>query len=361
MPDPLEVVAARIARLALRIVPGLGRVGPGPVLTVVRNTQTGQLYVGFNTGVPQKLSDTLYRATLEHHGRMWEGGVHVVRTDAEARGAGHSEVNALNPAILEREKALGRKLVEKDLSTFELHNIWLRGDRVMTAAPRCEHCARITRGVLVTQSVFRAEGGVVGEIEVPRRGSATPAGGGKGKPATATGGETKAPPRGSMTRAGSSKSRATNTASGTIGGAKGGAAGGVLTAMFVLSVPLINEWFAKNYLNDKWTAEAQAMVMKAIGGNVLWFNIAIMVRKSEIEREQAAGREVRLRVDVDTEWVDTNFGPAQISASVSAFTVLLEGEIAAELPLFQKSYSFWESLLGAARITRRRSTYYFTL
>jgi hypothetical protein len=57
MADPLDVVAARIARIALTEVPSLGRVGPGPVLTVVRNTQTGKIYVGLNTGVPKQLSD----------------------------------------------------------------------------------------------------------------------------------------------------------------------------------------------------------------------------------------------------------------------------------------------------------------
>jgi len=35
----------------------------------------------------------------------------------------------------------------------------------------CEHCARITRGVAVTRSGFVAEGGVVGEVNVPQRGS----------------------------------------------------------------------------------------------------------------------------------------------------------------------------------------------
>ena len=29
-------------------LPGLGSVSPGPVLTVVRNTQTGKIYVGLN-------------------------------------------------------------------------------------------------------------------------------------------------------------------------------------------------------------------------------------------------------------------------------------------------------------------------
>ncbi len=391
MADPLDVVAARIARLTLPVLPETGRIGPGPVLTVVRNTLTGKLYIGFNEGVPQKLADTLYKATLEQHARIWQGEVVVVRTDAQARGAGHSEVNALNPAILEREKVLGRKLVEQDLGIFELHNVWLRGNRAMTTAPRCEHCARITRGVTVTQSLFVAEGGVVGEINVPQRGSVLPAGGGPARPATTAGGEIEVaqrgsvtpanssvgtpvttaagqvtvPQRGSVTRAGSSAGRPVPTAGGEIGGGGGGLVGpmvgGVLTAAWVLSVPLIKQWFAKNYLNDKWTAEAQAMVVKAIEASVDRFNVAIMARKAEIDREKAAGREVRLRVDVDTEWVDTDFGPAQIKASVSYYTVVLQGETPIEWPLFQPGYGFWSALFHRARITNRRQTYYFTL
>ena len=327
MPDPLDVVAARIARLTLPVLPETGRIGPGPVLTVVRNTATGKLYIGFNEGVPQKLADTLYKATLAQHARIWQGEVVVVRTASDARGAGHSEVNALNPAILDREKVLGRKLVEQDLGIFELHNVWLRGDRAMTTAPRCEHCARITRGVSVTQSLFVAEGGVVGDVSVPQRGSALPAGGGPAKPATTAGGGgevaqrgsatvagsktgapvttteglTNVPQRGSVTRAGSTVSRPVTTASGSTGGPKGsspGSAGGaglagsmasgILTAAWVLSVPLIKEWFAKNYLNDKWTAEAQAMVVKAIEAGVPLFNTAFMAGKADVHREKGA-------------------------------------------------------------------------
>ena len=136
---------------------------------------------------------------------------------------------------------------------------------------------------------------------------------------------------------------------------------GILTAAWVISVPLIKQWFARNYLNDKWTAEAQAMVVKAIEASVYLFNIAIMARKAEIDREKAAGREVRLRVDVDTEWIDTDFGPAQIKASVSYYTVMLQGETPIEWLLFQRGYGFWSALFHVARITNRRSTYYFTL
>lgn len=63
MADPLDVVAARIARLTLPVLPDTGRLGHGPVLTVVRNTLTGKLHIGFNEGVPQKVADTLHKAT----------------------------------------------------------------------------------------------------------------------------------------------------------------------------------------------------------------------------------------------------------------------------------------------------------
>jgi hypothetical protein len=190
MAESLDVVAARIARFVFDKPEGHAGLGAGPVLTVVRNTQTGKIYVGLNTGVPKKVSDALYKATLDQHARIWSGEVVIVRTDPAARGAGHSEVNALNPAILDHEKVLGRKLVEQDLGIFELHNLWLTKDRAMKAAARCEHCVRITRGVLVTQSVFLAEGGRVGEINVPQRGSVTPAGNRVGRPVTTTAGGT---------------------------------------------------------------------------------------------------------------------------------------------------------------------------
>lgn len=166
-----------------------------------------------------------------------------------------------------------------------------------------------------------------------------------------------------MTAASGSTGGATGSSPGGAGGGGlvGTMVGGVLTAAWVLSVPLIKQWFAKNYLNDKWAAEAQAMVVKAIESAVPLFNIAIMLRKADIDREKAAGRQVRLRVDVDTEWVDTDFGPAQIKASVSYYTVMLQGETPIEWPLFQQGYGFWSALFHRARITNRRSTYYFTL
>ena len=121
-------------------------------------------------GIPRELSDTTSKAILAQKARIWQGEVIVVRTDPSAVG-GHSKVTALNPAILDREKQLGRKLTEQDLGVFELHNLWLPGNCAGTTAPRCEHCARIPRGASVSQFRFVAEGGVVGEIDVLQRGS----------------------------------------------------------------------------------------------------------------------------------------------------------------------------------------------
>jgi hypothetical protein len=388
--EPLDVIAARFAQVALREAPNVGRLGPGPVLTVVREPG-GKIYIGLNTGIPQKLSDVMYKAILAQKARIWQGEVVVVRTDPQAVG-GHAEVNALNPAIRDREKVLGRKLTEKDLGVFELHNLWLTGDRAMTTAPRCEHCARITRGVSVTQSVFVAEGGVVGEIDVlqrglviaggsragkpttttngevdvPARGSATPAGSRAARPMTTTVGEFSVPERGSVTPAGSRTSRSVTTTSGWIGAPGGGEEvgsmiDGLLTAALVLATPLIKQWFADNYLQEKWTAEEQAMVMKAIEGSVPRYNILILSRRADIQREKAAGRPVKLRIDVDTQWVDTDFGPAQTHATVSHFTLLFADDVEVEWPLFQKSYGFWSQLLNAARITCRRNAYYIPL
>lgn len=367
MAEPLEVIAARIARIALVNAPDVGRLGPGPVLSVVRDTTTGKIYVGLNTGLPKTMADVLHKSILAHKGRIWQGEVVVVQTGADAIG-GHSEVNALNPAVLAREKVLGRKLTEKNLGVFELHNVWLRGQGTGTAAARCEHCAGITRGVAVTQSVFIAEGGVVGEVDVPQRGVVIPAGAGTARGVTTASGSVDVAERGAVTPAGSTRGRPVTTTSGTIGGAgPGGGAmmgamlGGLLTGAWVLSVPALKKWFAETYLAGKWSAEARAMVMKAIEAALPRVNILLLGHAQKIQSEKAAGHPVKLRIDVDTESVDTDMGPAQIHAEVSYFYVLYDGDTEVEWPVFQKPYGFWSRLLHAARITRRRSTLYFPL
>ena len=280
-----------------RCQPRKGR--PGPVLTVVRDTTSGKIYVGLNTGVPKNVSDVLYKSILAQKARIWQGEVVLVRTDPEAVG-GHSEVNALNPAILDRERVLGRKLTEKDLGVFELHNLWLSGNRAMTTAPRCEHCARISRGVSVTQSLFVAEGGVVGEVNVLQRGSVIWAGGGASRSVTTAAGEIDVPERGSVTPAGSRTSRSVTTTSGTIEASEGGgligpALGGCYRLRGSSRSRLSSSGLPRTTCRKKkWSAEARAMVIKAIEGSVYQYNILIMSRRTEIEKEKAARRQVKV-------------------------------------------------------------------
>ena len=93
MAEPQDVIAERLAQIALREAPNVGRLGPGPVLTVVREPG-GKIYIGLNTGIPQRLSDVMYKAILAQKARIWQGEVIVVRTDPQAVG-GHAEVTAL--------------------------------------------------------------------------------------------------------------------------------------------------------------------------------------------------------------------------------------------------------------------------
>ena len=122
------------------------------------------------------------------------------------------------------------------------------------------------------------------------------AGGGASRSVTTAAGEIDVPERGSVTPAGSRTSRSVTTTSGTIEASEGGgligpAFGGLLQAAWILSVPLIKQWFAENYLQEKWSAEARAMVIKAIEGSVYQYNILIMSRRTEIEKKRLpAGR-----------------------------------------------------------------------
>ena len=82
------------------------------------------------------------------------------------------------------------------------------------------------------------------------------------------------------------------------------------------------------------------MVERAIEAHLLWFNSLILSRLPDIQKEKAAGRQVILHIVVDTEWVDTDYGPAQIHADVFSSDLLFEGDTPIEWPLFQKGRGF---------------------
>jgi predicted DNA-binding ArsR family transcriptional regulator len=162
---PLEPIAQRIAQLArgpnqAAAAPIIEQ-GAGPVVSVVRDSQTGEIYVGLNMTNVQHESDLIERRIVEQGTRIANHEVHVVHDITPGE---HGEVHALDRAIEARERRIGRNVTDADMGTFELHNVWLRGGHAGTTAARCEHCEHITRGVEVTNSLFHAEGGVSGEI-----------------------------------------------------------------------------------------------------------------------------------------------------------------------------------------------------
>jgi hypothetical protein len=70
---------------------------------------------------------------------------------------------------------------------------------------------------------------------------------------TTANGEINAPERGSVTPAGSRTNWPVTTANGSTGRASGGGergamVNGILAGAWVIAVPLIKQWFAKNYL-----------------------------------------------------------------------------------------------------------------
>lgn len=177
--ESLEAVAQRIARLAVGPSSAVVNLegGPDKVVSVVRNIRTGQLYVGLNTGTPANLTKPIETAIEAQKQRIAAGEVKVVHTAANAVG-GHAEVNALNRAIQDEQAVLHRAITAEEIAAkFEMHNVWLSGKKQFTTAARCEHCKGITRGVQVTESLFKAEGGVSGEISVRVGGKAVTTGG----------------------------------------------------------------------------------------------------------------------------------------------------------------------------------------
>ncbi len=180
------MIADRIARLALgkhqaEIQNTLGS-KRGPVISVVRDELSHEIFVGLNNHIPAKLALSIKTSIESHQARIAAGELKVVHTDPDAAEGGHSEVIALNRAIRAREALMAavgidRPMTEEERKVFELQNVWLTEARRFEVSARCEHCADITRGVAVTKAQFLAEGGTSGEIKVPQRGSVTPSGG----------------------------------------------------------------------------------------------------------------------------------------------------------------------------------------
>lgn len=367
MSSPIELVAQRIGRLSLREGRGFGKIGQGPVLSVVRNIKTGQIYVGFNEGGRENISDVLSERIREHQSDIANAKINIVRSDPKAAEGGHSEINALNPAIRDYEKIIGRKLTENDLHVFELHNLWIEGRHKLTTKGRCEHCARLTRGIRVTQSLFIAEAvanrSISGSTLVPQRGLVIPAGGRVGMRATTVSGEINdSNERGSVIRAGNRSGTPVNTVSGEINneGIGRAVATNLAGIAIIITERLIERWYIKTYIQPRWKRQEHEYVVNAIKSKSYIYNILIISKYEHICREKSAGRSIRLRFDVDTYWIDTDYGPAMMNAELSYYDLLFEGDTEIEWPKFRNSFARDQAWIASGTASQR-DTYYYAL
>jgi hypothetical protein len=116
-------------------------------------------------------------------------------------------------------------------------------------------------------------------------------------------------------------------------------------------------------MQEKWKEEEKAMVMKAINANLRNFDMVLSEYEPIIWMAQQAGHKVSLGVWVDTQWVDTDMGPAQTDAKVSYYTVLFQEEHLIDMwPLRPPpERGWWQDLLSMPRITYRRQALHFVI
>lgn len=359
----LETIAQRFLDLALRERPGIGRLGPGPVLAVVRDNSDGSIHVGLNMAPPAGVnatqqSDIIRNRVAAHQAQIAAGRVVLEITDPLGPAGHHAEVNAVDSAIRARERRTGQKVAESQLREFEVHIIWLSGaDRARTPAHRCQHCGVLIRGVNVTDSVMRAE--VADRVarweNRPVNGLIVPAGGGKpqrsdnakGTVITKPAPPTPAPPKPAGTRGGSGS-----------GGGGSGILLGVLAIGSTIFMPFINKWIVNTFLKDKVEADARRMIEETLKGNFWKFNVLTTGKVSQIQSAKASGKSPTLFVELIAEWTETRFGWMQTKAWVNNFEVMLSGGSPLQMPLFQPHASW---IRGAPSTKLQRHEFSFPL
>lgn len=105
----------------------------------------------------------------------------------------------------------------------------------------------------------------------------------------------------------------------------GGGAGAAMGAALIeaIAVPIINHYMRKHFA-DKIETEARELIAKAIEDKRPEFEKLIEARHAEIQQIQAEGREVMLRVAVDTSWQDTDIGTVLMNPKVGDYQLVFE-------------------------------------
>ena len=137
--------------------------GKGPVLSGARDLLTGNTFFGQNTKAVSANLHTLLHQRLTEYLALPENQ----RPQRAGVAGSHAEINALSEALAAREAITGQQVTTVDLDGFLIDNVWLRGTRIGTAAPRCVACRSITRGISVTDRVVQVEAAFDGTDEMP--------------------------------------------------------------------------------------------------------------------------------------------------------------------------------------------------
>ena len=106
---------------------------------------------------------------------------------------------------------------------------------------------------------------------------------------------------------------------------RGDRAGAAAAVVGAIAVPIIMHYMRKHFA-AKWEAEQQALISGAIEARRGDYETLIEARRGEIEYAQSQGREVTLRIAVDTNWQDTDLGPALTKAKVGDYQLVFEDE-----------------------------------
>jgi RHS repeat-associated protein len=155
-----KLVAATRARAQEILRSDNLRYGKGPVLTGVvdpRYPDDGPFF-GQNTGVPPDICEPM-RARLSQHISDLDNGRLPINQKAGDPGA-HSEINALNQALVNRGEREGRPAEDSDINDMIGHNVSLKTNKVQNDdgtrttipagegnPPRCTYCDPLTGGM----------------------------------------------------------------------------------------------------------------------------------------------------------------------------------------------------------------------
>ena len=136
---------------------------------------------------------------------------------------------------------------------------------------------------------------------------------------------------------------------GRTSGTGGAVAGAALVTFAILGKFALQKWL-QGHFAPSIPADARRLVTEAIEGSRWWFDFYVIgPRQTEIQKAWAAGRQVRLRVVVDTEWVNTNIGRVMIKAEVAhrATELLFGSDTPFPYFRFQPKRGFWAELFNA--------------